>query len=176
MINVEPYISFAEAVGTKLAHQRHLLIEYDEVLAIARLALVEAATRFRLPDNMEEEKAFRGFAWIRIRGAIIDFVRQEIGRRLTKDKPQMQSLEISTLPPFIDDIEKRLSDREQITRLLPLATPAQQRLLKLRYLEQWSAKEIIAAFGFTERSIHTQVSLGLKQIREQVKEEGYDFY
>lgn len=175
MINVEPYIPFAEAVGMKLKHQRHLLIEHDELLAIAKLGLVEAAFRFHQPDDVEEGKAFRSFAWIRIRGAIIDFVRQELGRRITNKKPKMQSIEISALPTFIDDIEKRLSDREQVAKLLPLASPAQQRLLRLRYLEGWTAKEIIAVFGYTESSIHTQVSLALKRIRERailIDEEG----
>lgn len=69
---VEEYADFAELVVVRIARSMRLpLTSKDEFLSAAFLGLLEAASRYD-PSRCRE---FKAFAYIRMRGAIIDYIR-----------------------------------------------------------------------------------------------------
>lgn len=69
---IEKYQSYTRRIVSRLVTSLHLPSEnFDEYLAAGYLGLVEAAQRY---DNTQESE-FQTFAYLRIRGAIIDAIR-----------------------------------------------------------------------------------------------------
>lgn len=69
---VEEYADFAEIVVARLIRSMHLPhASKDEFLSAAFLGLIEAAGRYD-PTRCRD---FKGFAYLRMRGAIIDYIR-----------------------------------------------------------------------------------------------------
>lgn len=76
---IETYQSFVEKVARKQIKRLNLSIDLlDDLVAAGYLGLVEAADRF----NANENNDFEGWAYIRIKGSIIDCLReQHLSRR-----------------------------------------------------------------------------------------------
>ncbi len=67
------YRGFVDTVVKKLIHSMGLPNDqFDEFVAAGYLGLVEAATRF----NKEEGVSFKTYAYLRVRGAVIDGIRE----------------------------------------------------------------------------------------------------
>ena len=69
------YGDFVETIARKLARELRLTTDVDDLVQLGHLGLLEAWDRF----DPDAGVPFKGFAWYRVRGAMIDGVKQLTG-------------------------------------------------------------------------------------------------
>ena len=133
---IDEYRDFVHGIAGRLTRALHLPIElFDECVAAGYLGLVEAAERFDFESGVE----FRNYAYLRIRGAIIDSVRANSplsvqAYRLVKAAEAVQELRNGeNAPP---------EDAPQSARLANILDFAGKAALTHRLSLQESAQEI----------------------------------
>lgn len=69
---IAEYMPYAASIASRVYQSLSKIVEYDEVLATARLGLLEAAKRYNESAGVD----FKTFAYYRIKGAIYDGLRK----------------------------------------------------------------------------------------------------
>lgn len=123
-------------------------IEYDELESVALFALCESASRYQA----DERATFTSFSYLRIRGALFDFLRSN-RRRQTQSLVVEQEIEHGAQTHRLGDmfaLERRLEKRytrRRLTRAIMSLNPHYQRLVRLRYFDDRSFDEISILFN-----------------------------
>jgi RNA polymerase sigma factor (sigma-70 family) len=130
-------------------------IEYDDLYSQGLLGLSQAAHRFD-PSRTE---AFGAFARKRARGAMWDFVRQEITatKRGFSRSAQLDSDRIAARG---EDVEQRMIENAELRTVLALASglPLKQRTAISALLEGFSFQQIGRRLGLSARQASNTVA------------------
>lgn len=142
----------------------------EDLIQEARLALWRAAQRYD-PDAGAE---FRTFATHAIRGALLDLVRRRGHERLHITTPLHHWLSGST-----DGLERHEHSRQVlllIARAWWYLRPAEQRILRMRYLDGLPWPEVRRRMGLTRHAARQVHDVGLINLRTYLREHGIDVY
>lgn len=112
----------------------------------------------------------QGFCLTSLRNRCIDLLRREhrytaldsVDADALPDKDEIQSTEA---------IDEDKSLYQRLEEALPQLTPRQQQLIRLRYVEQRSSREIAQRMGLTEGNVNTILSRTYAELRERLSEE-----
>jgi RNA polymerase sigma factor (sigma-70 family) len=135
------------------------VIDSEELHSIGELALVEASERYDATRGLP----FGAFAYIRVRGAMLDAIRKATGRGANQ-APPMDSLERPMLGDdlVLGDTVRGRSDTElkaEVDALIEraLALPERPKHVILRKLLGFTDREIGDQLGLTEGSVSQRV-------------------
>jgi len=121
---VEQYRTYVESVVGHLMRTLRLPVELrDEFIAAGYLGLVEAATRF----DFRVGKSFKSYAFLRIRGAIIDGIRSSTdlsGRAYRRARAVQAAHDLREQLASEPDSPKRVAQSERLARILDFAAKA----------------------------------------------------
>jgi len=133
---IEKYSQFVEVVVVRLVHSMRLpLSSRDEFISAGFLGLIEAASRYdatRSPD-------FRAYAYLRIRGAIIDYIRSSCNLRGNAYR-RFRVLEAAQLMREADLEGRRPSQAEKLA----------QAKASIQYLEKVAVSYAMSADGVAD--------------------------
>lgn len=160
-------VRWIKIVVLKTVRDRGLIyLEVDNLLSAGYLGYSQALNRFNPALNIK----FKTFAEYRIRGAVLDEVRREIGDERAKTKRPIREHEYDltwTPDPAPDDVEA-VMDVRFFLETLPINERGKE-ILKLRG-DGFSMKEIGLKLGYSESRV-SQILNGLKrQIRPFLRE------
>ena len=170
---VEQYVPLAN----KLAFQRKKTlprsIDIEEIRSAAYLGLVEAANRF----NPNLGICFSTFAYPRINGAIIDYLR-DLGWMRKGDTCNIISLDATmadndtcTLSETVQAKEEK-TDQEEILEVISLNLDNQAKtVLRHYFIDELSMKEVGERTNFTEGRISQLIKQYKAKIRDNWTEE-----
>lgn len=130
-------------------------INRDELKAAAYMGLVEAANRY---DSLLCD-SFEAFAYIRINGAISDYLR-ELTWGSRKNRKTVEKYTIEELFDIDCSVDEEFF--ENVTCQLPHNF---KRVLRLRYIEGWKLKEIADEFGVGQPRISQLISKAKNLVR-----------
>ena len=124
---IEEYQEYVHSVVGRMIRQMHLPSEmFDDFVAAGYLGLVEAAERFDFDSGAD----FRGFAFLRVRGAVIDSIRQcsEVSGRAYKYAKALRAVEemrerFGTNTP-IEEMQDLMTTEERLAEVLDFAARA----------------------------------------------------
>lgn len=161
---VEQYIPLAN----KLAYQRKKnlpkFIDIEELKSAAYLGLVEAASRY----NPELGIEFTTFSYPRIRGAILDYLRQQDwkndGPMLSLDMPSDENG--CTLRDTIE--AKPEGNTDECFEIISLKFDDQAKaVLRHYFIDEYSMKEVGEKFGVSE----SRISQLIKQYKMNIQQD-----
>ena len=66
-------------------------------------------------------------------------------------------------------------DSRPIVAVIQAMPEQYRRLLELKFLLEWSNKEIAKHLGLSQTAVSTRLSRGRKLLQERLREEGYDY-
>jgi RNA polymerase sigma factor (sigma-70 family) len=139
---VEQYVPMANKLASQKKKALPKCIAYDELQSAAYMGLVEAASRFKEELGL----SFSTYAYIRINGAILDYLR-ELGWGKKKDLKTATSLEYDIPKETVDSEEELFED---LTVDLP---EKGQSLLRSYFIDQESMADIGKKMGVSEGRI-----------------------
>lgn len=135
-MDVSPYISFASKLAREFRRAHfHPALSYEELQSAAFLGLCEAACRFDSARGL----SFETFAYLRIRGAMFDYLRFVTEERVEAGQA-----------PHAEPPEAECMIRKMLHSLL--LTDDEKLLLRLRYVLDYSFAEIAKLFGGRSKS------------------------
>jgi RNA polymerase sigma factor (sigma-70 family) len=158
----EQHVEWARQVALSQMHTWPLRAR-EEGLNAAMLALVEAARTYR-PGGAA---TFRTYAHHRIRGAVVDHVRRELGRYW---RPSSWPLHLSKrLPDWassaaLEAVERRV-DRAQLVAAIERLEPRPRLMVVWHYWYGMSLREMGEVWGFTESRASQVMTQALERLR-----------
>lgn len=131
---------------------RQTRIGFDVLQNAALLGLFVAATKCT-----NEIQNFKGFAFIYVKGHLVDCVRQELGLRMYRGKRinPVEAFEVLPELPFIGRCHEEM--KEDVEHSLKQFTPKQRRLLTDYYIRHKPMLQIAKEQGLTEARISQQL-------------------
>lgn len=137
--------------------------ELDDLVGAALLALVRAARSW----NPAGGAAFKSWAALHVRGALISERRVRLGRYL--DKPRVLSLETE---PEGARPDLAADDRELVARLLSVLPPRPRRVVEERFLGGRSATEVARALGTSQQNVSGITAKAFARMRREAERLG----
>ena len=171
---IEKFTPFARAVAAKEAAELNLPISIEDAIGAAQLGLVEAASRFNFeqhdPTRGDIDTNFKSFAYLRIRGSVIDEARRNsIVKRRGHEKGvrvQMLSLDEYGVNNYGDEYNEPLIQLEAISAdadmvidfesALDVLTPRERKVV-MGLAVGARGRELAAELGVTESRV-SQIS------------------
>jgi RNA polymerase sigma factor for flagellar operon FliA len=153
---VEAHLQFAQKISNIKRRSLPRRISTEEIQAAAYMGLVEAANRF----DSSKGVAFTTYAYPRIAGAIIDYLR-ECGYLMTSLDSCLEdgtTLATRIAAPCVKDAEELF---EEVTSNLDEKA---QQVLRCYYLDNMSMKEVGYQYGVTESRVSQLISNYRKEI------------
>ena len=154
---VESHIPFANRIACRRKRGLPKRITVEELQSAAYMGLVEAATRF----DAQRGISFTTFAYPRIAGAIIDYLR-ELGLLLTSLDAPCED-EGCTLGEMVAAPDERSADEAFEAMTTGLDERAQD-VLRAYYLDDIPMKAVGARYGVTESRVSQLISQSRSQI------------
>jgi RNA polymerase sigma factor (sigma-70 family) len=167
------HLDWCRATVRLFIRRSNLLIPFDDANAVARLALVEAAGRYR-PGG---PATFQTFARRRVTGAVLDMAHAASGAHRPGSANLRSTKRVYRAAPVPLDLLARelvdsrpsaldvLSDRQLVERLLTHATAREREVLTAYWLEDLSLAEIGARMGCLESRACQLAKSGVARIR-----------
>ncbi len=170
---VEQYIPLANKLAYQKIKSLPRNIDIEDLRSAAYLGLVEAANRYK----SELGVCFSTFAYPRISGAIIDYLREQ-GWMKRGDTCRILSLDTTlvnnedcVLGDTVEAKEER-RDQEEILEVISLNLDGQAKsVLKHYFIDDLSMKEVGDKFGITEGRISQLIKQYKSRIRDAWTEE-----
>jgi RNA polymerase sigma factor for flagellar operon FliA len=170
---VEQYVPLANKLAFQKKKSLPKFIDIEDLRSAAYLGLVEAANRF----NPDLGVCFSTFAYPRINGAIIDYLRDqgwmkrgEAHHILSLDAP-MADNEMCLLGETVAAKEE-ITDQEEVLEVISLNLDNQAKsVLKHYFIDELSMKEVGEKFGVTEGRISQLIKEYKNRIRADWSEE-----
>lgn len=184
------HLDYASAICRSMARRLPPKVDREDLASAARLGLVDAARRY----NPSEGTTFRTFSARRIRGAILDYLRnidhltrsqrreQRNGERAYPHVRSLNALAALWRSEIVYDTECEPSERREQRRnrhaedladqVLGLLEDDYRELLTEYYLRGRRMREIGALRGLTESSISQHVSMALDLLRSRLAARG----
>lgn len=157
---VEQYVPLANKLASQRKRNLPRHVDLEDLRSAAYFGLVQAATRFE-PEN---GACFSTFAFPRISGAIIDWLRSQKKANNLKSLDMVVGENGETLGSLIQDKESNSADEcfEEISSKLD--TDAKN-VFRLYYMENRSMKEIGSMTGVSE----SRISQLIKQHKSEIR-------
>jgi RNA polymerase sigma factor (sigma-70 family) len=142
-------ISFATNIARKFSRRFNYYVDPAELVSIALGALCDASLRYQA----ELGASFRTYAYLRIRGAILDEVRKQ-QRRSQREILCSDGLE--DIAPLNDGqftltpetlLEQRAESRQLRSLVQLLKCPKERRVIELIYFETYTSGEVAQMLG-----------------------------
>lgn len=136
--------------------------DWQDLRQVGFIGLLRAIDTYR-PDR---GASLKRWANIRIRGAVLDYIRETTGWRYGRG-PRFEPIQDRMLgggPDELRPMERWIEARQ----CLALATPRERRILTARYLQDKSVVAIARAEGVTEGRISQIIGHALRQIRRRL--------
>ena len=170
---VEQYVPLANKLASQRKKSMPRCVDIEELRSAAYLGLVEAANRF----NPDLGICFSTFAYPRINGAIIDYLR-ELGWMKRGDTFHIVSLDASmaddnacVLADTIQAKEEK-TDQEEILEVISLNLDKQAKTVMRHYfIDELSMKEVGEKVDYTEGRISQLIKEYKAKIRNTWTEE-----
>jgi RNA polymerase sigma factor (sigma-70 family) len=147
MISIENYMPLAKSLAIAAKKKLPSNYDLDDLTSVAYLGLVEAANRF----SEDKQTQFSTFAYLRIQGSILDFLRKE---------KYNNNVDLTNEPFYQDKFESSLFDKIE-TELGSRAA----KVIRLRFVDEYSMKEIGKEIGIAESRVSQLLSEYVIQIR-----------
>ncbi len=178
VIVFEGYLMSAETLKEKEAELTGMFEQYYD--KIARYAYVRIGDRAQAEDIAGEVflKALKGLSSYRERGLpmsawlfriahnlVVDFLRQ-------KSKGRSVSLDDIDLPSDVNPAqlaETRL-EMARVNQAMKALSPAQQEVVRLRFLAELSSKEVAAVMGKSDGAVREMQSSAIARLRQMLVE------
>lgn len=163
---------WARQIAMQTIRAHRLLVQPDDAISAAFLALVESAGRYKRGVGVAD---FRPFAAHRVRGAVLDLVRRENSHGRTAEgrrRFRAAALDISELLGRLADPGPGpldLAIAMQAIRLFAHARPLEHQVLWLYHVEGLPLKAIGQQLGLTESRICQIQQEGSARIREAIR-------
>lgn len=169
---VEQYVPLANKLAFQKKKSLPRFIDIEDLRSAAYLGLVEAANRF----NPDMGVCFSTFAYPRINGAIIDYLRDqgwmkrgETSHIISLDAPVADN-EVCVLGDTIAAKEE-VTDQEEILEVISLNLDNQAKeVLRHYFIDELSMKEVGERFGVTEGRISQLIKEYKQRIRSDWSE------
>lgn len=140
------HVDYAGAVATKVS--KGLPISVEDAVSAGYLGLVKAAQRFDLdrPEEGDIDRNFRSFAFLHIRGAVLDESRNNtfVKRRGLERGVKFDMVPLAVSPDLLGSY-----DVDESTEELLSALGEQERLVVVGKLAGYTGKEIASIMGLT---------------------------
>jgi len=170
---VEQYVPLANKLAFQKKKSLPRFIDIEDLRSAAYLGLVEAANRF----NPDMGVCFSTFAYPRINGAIIDYLRDQGWMRrgdtchiISLDAPVANS-EMCVLGDTVAAKEE-ITDQEEVLEVITLNLDNQAKaVLRHYFIDELSMKEVGEKFGVTEGRISQLIKEYKQRIRTDWSEE-----
>jgi len=164
---VEQYVPLANKIVFQKKKSLPCFIDVEDLRSAAYLGLVEAANRY----NPDFGVCFSTFAYPRINGAIIDYLRNQgwmkrggTCRIISLDAP-MSDNDSYVLRDTIEAKEE-ITDQEEILEVISLKMDNHAKsVLRHYFIDELSMKEVGDKFGVTEG----RISQLIKQYKEKIR-------
>jgi RNA polymerase sigma factor FliA len=150
----------------------HLMLRTGQIPAAVD---VEDAAQAGLVAALEARKrhdgtraSFRTFVGIRIRGAIRDEIHRQMRAYVEASYDELEAVDHA--PGHMETPERHAMHYERLTRLVAAINrlPVRwQRVLVLRYRDDWTQREIAQDFGITEGRVSQMHSEAVDRLRAQ---------
>jgi RNA polymerase sigma factor (sigma-70 family) len=139
------HMCMAERIARHIAHMFPAHIEIGDLVQAGCVGLVQAADRYRSEDG-----PFRIFAYLRVRGAIIDSQKRRTFRESLHDsfeaRQEFDELDPVDPGPLPDEFAARRQKVRRLNRAMALL-PDEQRDVLRKALGGQVAREIAASYG-----------------------------
>lgn len=163
------HLEWCRATVRLFIRRAHLLIPFEDAHAVARLALVEAAGRYRLGGVA----TFQTFAHRRVTGAVLDMsyalcgAHQDAGGKRRRYRPPPIALDDLTVEPVEPHVspEAAVASTELVARLLARAHPRERAVLTAHYVEGRGLAEVGERLGISESRACQLAKAGAARIR-----------
>jgi RNA polymerase sigma factor (sigma-70 family) len=143
--------------------------EPDELVAWGFIGLLDAARRFREDEGVP----FEAFARKRIRGAMLDGLRQE--SPMPRDRPGHERRTPERDMRLADAREAgwiaslRAELRRVVTRALAQLPPTEAALTELHLMEDWSLREAAESLGLSRRRAGELLTRAMKRLAHHLR-------
>lgn len=177
MVNVEDYMNLVHAIVNKRYKQFKHKYEYEDLFQIGCLGLTTATKRF---DKSKDVK-FITYAYMWIDGYLLKHIRDDkwyLGRnkteRFTGPAPISLDMVINLNADKPTSCLEQLVDRSNEYKLLELRMLVEElpslprRVIKLKYFNDMTAKQISEILGIGESTIYKYQREALKILREEL--------
>lgn len=153
---VEKYLSLANKIAYQKKKSLPKFIDIDDIKSAAYMGLVEAANRYNSNWNI----AFTTFAYPRIFGAIIDYLREMNKPALSLDKE----------PSFVNNLVSKTGDANDLLDLICYNLDERScSIIKLYFVEEYSMKQTGKVFGISEGRISQLIKRLKKHCQKVIK-------
>lgn len=149
------YIGYSDILSWNACKKINLTSSFDEIRAIGRVGLVKAARKY----DCKKGAAFRSYAYHRIRGEIMDWIRKERGKGLkgsvfkSASDLRVEMVDITAVGLSIDGLEGRCIDKNLAAAVMKILPSSCKRLFKQYYFDDMPMSEIAKLAGCTESNI-----------------------
>lgn len=159
-------ISLAENIAYKMFFKLSSRYTLDELKSTAYLGLIDAAEKF----NVDNNKTFKSFARKRIKGSILDEVRDDkrynIKRGIAHEQP-IQSLNLTI--DFVQAKEDYLNDlliKNEIEEMLMCLDHREKEIVKMYYLMNLTQEEISEFIGLKQPAVSRIIKKAINKIKK----------
>lgn len=163
---VQTHLSLVRIIALRLSRSLSRTVDVDDLISAGTLGLIDAASRY----DRERPKGFRNYAAIRIRGAMVDWLRSSdwLPRSVRAAvKNESSSAGVVSVNDLHDDgfeslvsgetsivpaccITERAQKKRALTEAIAHLPAREREVLGMYYLEELNFRQIGAIYGFSE--------------------------
>lgn len=177
---VEANLAFARQIAMALVRQLPRRIDAEELVSDAYLGLVEAAESF----DRNRGSVFRSFAARRIRGAIIDGIRQRQHSRRVVPDPTLASIDVTitgrsereaalseTIPADTSGGTTAVEIREIVQHIMLKLDPRARECVRRCWMEDARQVDVALELGICQPLVSRTLEAAKRKARELFPEE-----